>query len=334
VRETETFSGEEVDTQDIAEELMGVGMDEMEVEESNNGVDLHEMTRRARMWADRNTEDGQVQGGGSVDITGRPRSGQAGSVGTDTGVAVVDQRTVGQEQEQVTDVVDLSSSDDDMQNDHLEDVADFGLSFNISDVRSLVPPALVCASDQSPSTSKKTVPNNPAPATNGTGSTSTSNTTGSTSHPSSSTSSNTHDDVSAHSELKYFKTGPLASLWSYEGSVGPLISPEMGGSLREVYSRLIMDPPTNNKYTGQVEELVVTYDLYLAENYKKSQKIIPDYRVIIQSFSSPLPNPHSLAKLDKLLPDQVPFLFAVVNGATVTFFSLDKVELPRYFRDI
>ena len=104
--------------------------------------------------------------------------------------------------------------------------------------------------------------------------------------------------------------------------------------MREVYSRLTMDPPTNTKYKGPVKELVVTYDLYLAENYKKSLNTFPDYRIIIQTFSSPLPNMKSLAMLDKQYPDQVPFLFAVVSGGTVSFFSLDRVELPRYFRDI
>lgn len=189
-------------------------------------------------------------------------------------------------------------------------------SFNISDVRSLVPPSCVTTEPPPPST------------------THTSYTSHQSSRSSSSTGSSGHDDVSAHSELRYFKTGPLASLWAYDGSVGPLISPEMGGSLREVYSRLTMDPPISTKYKGLVKELVVTYDLYLAENYKKSVKTLPDYRIIIQTFSSPLPNMKSLAMLDRQYPDQVPFLFAVVSGGTVTFFSVDRVDLPRYFRDI
>ena len=46
-----------------------------------------------------------------------------------------------------------------------------------------------------------------------------------------------HDDVSAHSELRYLKVGPLASLWCYEGQVGPLMAPEMADSMAAVMAR-------------------------------------------------------------------------------------------------
>eukprot|EP00092_Neocalanus_flemingeri_P022916 GFUD01024844.1.p1 GENE.GFUD01024844.1~~GFUD01024844.1.p1 ORF type:complete len:365 (+),score=102.88 GFUD01024844.1:102-1097(+) len=331
----------------------------MEIEEIVNGVDLDVMARRAKLWAAgqtgnreknpdlvcaENSSAGQggvpgVQSAGQGGVQSRSllASGEGPSVVVDTNGG----EEIEEDQEPVTELVDLSSNDD-LQDDHVEGGAQEGLSFNISDVRSLLPPS--CVSAQIPSLSKRNVmsstsrhcdpdPVNPCSANLSTS-------TGSSSRPSSSSShydshsTNTHDDVSAHSELRYFKTGPLASLWSYQGSVGPLISPEMGGSLREVYGRLNMDPPANKKYKGRVEELDVTYDLYLAENYKKSHKTLPDYRIIIQTFSSPLPNQKSLAKLESQFPDRVPFLFAVVNGGTVTFFNVDRVELPRYFRDI
>ena len=83
------------------------------------------------------------------------------------------------------------------------------------------------------------------------------------------------DDVSAHSELGHLREGPLAPLWDYkvrhsaqmfidictpphlhtstpphphtstpiQASVGPLVCPEMGASLRELRARLTMEPP-------------------------------------------------------------------------------------------
>lgn len=50
-------------------------------------------------------------------------------------------------------------------------------------------------------------------------------------------SGDTHDDVSAHEELRYLKVGPLASLWCYEGHVGPLIAPEMAESMAAIMAR-------------------------------------------------------------------------------------------------
>jgi len=207
-----------------------------------------------------------------------------------------------------TDVVDLSSSED--EDIQCEDPTS-SLVLDICDVRSLVtsePSSVISETRQYASSN--------------------------ISESSETHSSSYLDDVSAHSELKYFKTGPLASLWSYECNVGPLISPEMGSSLREIYNRILMDPPSCKKFKGPVMELKVTYDLFLAENYKKSQNWLPDYRVIVQKFSSSIPDSKSLINLDQKYPDEVPFLFAVVNDGTVTFFNVDRLELPRYFKDI
>jgi len=143
------------------------------------------------------------------------------------------------------------------------------------------------------------------------------------------------DDIQAHSELKNFKYGPLASLWTNEENVAPLICPEMGGSLREIYNRLRMEPPENKIDTSLDEDnLEVVYDVFLAENYKKLNSLKPDYRVLIQKFTSSLPSPRDLYKLDKKFPDAVPFLFAVINGGTVSFFNVDRIELPYYSKHL
>jgi len=280
---------ESPDAESIAAEIMGIGNE-------NDNMGIEDIAKRARLWVKSKEIELNTNNGNTEVITRKENSRM---------------------EEPPTDVVDLSSSDD----ENIDTVENHGnLSFNISNVRSLTPDSSV----------KSLPPNrhlerqwNVSPSSGSTTSSSTSE-----------DSDSDLDDVSAHSELKHFKTGPLSSIWSYEGHVGPLISPEMGGSLREVYSRLAMDTISNNKYKGPVEKLIVTYDLYLAENYKKSQRPPPDYRVIIQSMSSNLPNMKSLNMLDKCYPDKVPFLFAVVSGGTVTFFSIDRVTLPRYFRDI
>ena len=152
---------------------------------------------------------------------------------------------------------------------------------------------------------------------------------------SSSLSSDYSDDVAAHSELRYFKAGPLASLWTFENRVGPLISPEMAGSIREIFSRIRMDP-LERKYDNVKSENVldVTYDVHLAENYKKNGRKAPSYRVVIQQFNKPLPSPQALALLDQTYPDSVPFLFAVVSGGTVCFFNMERVQLRSYYKDI
>merc|ERR1719158_1381844 len=280
---------EEEDTEYLAEKIMGVGTE-------NESIDIEEITERARMWVKQRETELETHNC-HIEETMESNS---------------------HKKEPSTDVVDLSSSDDDVEIHQRKKCDDF--DFNITNVRSLTPNTAFEANAQD-SLHKEPSEVSLSPSTTSTCYTSEEH-------------SSDLDDVSAHSELKHFKTGPLASIWSYEGHVGPLISPEMGGSLREVYSRITMDTLSNKKYKGPVEKLNVTYDLYLAENYKKSQKPPPDYRVIIQSMSSNLPNMKSLNMLDKSYPDKIPFLFAVVSGGTVTFFSIDRVELPRYFRDI
>ena len=137
------------------------------------------------------------------------------------------------------------------------------------------------------------------------------------------------------SELRYFKYGPLASLWTFEDKIGPLICPEMGGSMREIYNRLRMEPPEPVFKTGEDEtRLQATYNLYLSENYKKNSKSAPDYRIIIQKFTASMPSPAALCDLDRTYPDAVPFLFAIVSGGTVSFFNVDRVDLPSFYRNI
>ena len=80
VKETEKHTDE---TQDIAEDVMGVGMD---IKDKSSGIDLQDIAMRAKMWVQnkRGEAERPIQ-----EIGGKFR------------------------QEPVTDVVDLSSSDDD-----------------------------------------------------------------------------------------------------------------------------------------------------------------------------------------------------------------------------
>ena len=150
-----------------------------------------------------------------------------------------------------------------------------------------------------------------------------------------SSSSDYSDDISAHSELRYFKHGPLSSLWNFEDKVGPLICPEMAGSMREIYNRLRMEPPEPVfKDSSDGVKLEAYYDVFLAENYKKNSKTPPNYRIVIQDFSSSLPSAQSMCHLDRKYHDSVPFLFAIVSGGTVSFFNVDRVDLPSYFKSI
>ena len=143
------------------------------------------------------------------------------------------------------------------------------------------------------------------------------------------------DDISAHSELRYFKHGPLASLWSFEDKVGPLICPEMSGSMREIYNRIRMEPPEPHlRKSDHRVELKACYDVFLAENYKKNSRTPPNYRIVIQDFSSSLPSVQLMCHLDRKYPDSVPFLFAILSGGTVSFFNVDRVDLPSYFNSI
>ena len=110
----------------------------------------------------------------------------------------------------------------------------------------------------------------------------------------------------------------------------------MASSMREIYNRLRMEPPeTTFPSAGDGgDSLDACYDVFLAENYRKQTRSPPDYRVIIQSFNSALPSPQVLCDLDRKYPDNVPFLFAIVSGGTVSFFNVDRVDLPSYFKKI
>ena len=153
---------------------------------------------------------------------------------------------------------------------------------------------------------------------------------------SSMSSSEYSDDVSAHSELRHFKTGPLASLWTFENKVGPLICPDMAGSIREIFGRIQMDPLERNYTISELEEdlLEVTFDVYLAEHFKKNTNKSPSYRVVIQDSNASLPSPRALCDLDQRYPDSVPFLFAIVSAGTVCFFNMERIELRSYYKDM
>ena len=97
-----------------------------------------------------------------------------------------------------------------------------------------------------------------------------------------------------------------------------------------------MDPSERNYTISEQEEdvLDVTFDVYLAENFKKNTHKSPSYRVVIQDYNASLPSPRALCDLDQRYPDSVPFLFAIVSGGTVCFFSLERIELRSYYKDI
>lgn len=151
----------------------------------------------------------------------------------------------------------------------------------------------------------------------------------SSSRSSSESSSDSHDDVSAHDELRYLKVGPLASLWCYEGFVGPLIAPEMADSMAAVMARTQMSPAPRKSFPrSRSEPLTVSFDCYREARYRKSVATVPDYRIVIVDFHHHLPNASQLSELDNRFLVQAPVLFAVVNCGTVSFFSADRISLP------
>merc|ERR1712123_406650 len=91
----------------------------MDIKDKSSGIDLQDIAMRAKMWVQnkRGEAERPIQ-----EIGGKFR------------------------QEPVTDVVDLSSSDDEAENRRATPTEDF--SFSISDVRSLIPPAKI--TDDSP----------------------------------------------------------------------------------------------------------------------------------------------------------------------------------------
>jgi len=143
------------------------------------------------------------------------------------------------------------------------------------------------------------------------------------------------DDVSAHSELRLLKQSSLGSLWRYEGSVGPLISPEMAESMAAVNQRINICPePRKNFRQSKAKPLEISFDCYKhSTSFKKTSVQLPDYRVVVLDFKAPVPDSAELIQLHTALHDQAQILLAVVNNGTVSFSTFNDVDLPTFIDD-
>ena len=73
-----------------------------------------------------------------------------------------------------------------------------------------------------------------------------------------------------------------------------------------LFHRLQEPPSTPPAYSREGVSLpAISYDIYLAEHYRRQPPSPPDYRLLLQQAAQPLPSYKQLALLDKELPDKV-----------------------------
>ena len=124
------------------------------------------------------------------------------------------------------------------------------------------------------------------------------------------------------------KTGFLNKLWS--GSVVPLVKPSDATSTANILAKLQSKSPDKPEKSGLKSEFEISYDVFLPKSqFKKSEKCLPDYRVVVcGSDSGRFPNCKDIFKVTAECGDRVPVLFAVSALGSVSFYCLSAVDLP------
>lgn len=108
----------------------------------------------------------------------------------------------------------------------------------------------------------------------------------------------------------------------------PVLKPEDCKTIGSVLSVLqIFNKGETPQY--KVCKLKISFDMYLpSSTFKKVQRTLPNYRIIVVESLDPLPSPSQMAELRLRFQDGVQILLAVVMPDSVAFYAFGSVCLP------
>jgi len=110
--------------------------------------------------------------------------------------------------------------------------------------------------------------------------------------------------------------------------VQPLIKPKHCKTTGSVLSALQIFAPYCPQVSEDVPKIKISFDMYLAADFRKSQRGLPQFRIAVFGGSEPVPSPAQLQELQSRFQDRVPVLRAVVTPGSVVFYSCANVSLP------
>lgn len=133
---------------------------------------------------------------------------------------------------------------------------------------------------------------------------------------------------------KPLASSPVTHLWTSEDGCRPLVRPEDATSTAAVLSKLQVIKNQRmteaNDLSTKQQSLQIAFDVYQPGlNFKKSDPGTPDFCVSVCRFCDP---PPSLAVMSAMKKEcaRVPLKIALVDGGSISFYSVLDVDSPTY----
>ncbi|KAG8249971.1 tRNA splicing endonuclease 54 [Homalodisca vitripennis] len=95
-----------------------------------------------------------------------------------------------------------------------------------------------------------------------------------------------------------------------------------------VLSALQIFSPFTPAVPDNIPKLKISFDMYLPTDYRKAQRSLPHFRIVVFGGMDPIPSPAQLLELQQRFKDSVPVLRAVVTPDSVVFYTCSDVSLP------
>uniref|UniRef100_A0A1B6M1V8 tRNA-splicing endonuclease subunit Sen54 N-terminal domain-containing protein n=1 Tax=Graphocephala atropunctata TaxID=36148 RepID=A0A1B6M1V8_9HEMI len=113
-----------------------------------------------------------------------------------------------------------------------------------------------------------------------------------------------------------------------DGDIRPLIKPRHCKTIGTVLSALQIFSPFSPEAPENIPKLKISFDMYLPTDFRKSQRGLPQFRIVVFGGMDPIPSPAQLSELQHRFEDSVPVLRAVVTPDSVVFYTCSDVSLP------
>lgn len=113
-----------------------------------------------------------------------------------------------------------------------------------------------------------------------------------------------------------------------DNDVQPIVKPEDCKNIASILSALQIFKKGEAPHY-EVCRLKISFDMYLpSSTFKKVQRTLPNYRIVIVESLDPLPSPSEMAELRLRFQDSVQILLAVVMPDSIAFYTFGSVYLP------
>uniref|UniRef100_A0A1B6GV98 tRNA-splicing endonuclease subunit Sen54 N-terminal domain-containing protein n=1 Tax=Cuerna arida TaxID=1464854 RepID=A0A1B6GV98_9HEMI len=110
--------------------------------------------------------------------------------------------------------------------------------------------------------------------------------------------------------------------------IRPLIKPKHCKTIGSVLTALQIFSPYKPAVPDNIPKLKISFDMYLPADYRKAQRSLPHFRIVVFGGMDPIPSPAQLLELQQRFKDSVPVLRAVVTADSVVFYTCSDMSLP------